>query len=82
MEDVPAYPLEEIVDPTGAGDAYFSTVVSALALGKPFEEALLWGPINAMSVVQQIGAQKGLLSREKLEEFLAKAPADYKLKKI
>lgn len=78
---MPVYPHEPF-ERTGAGDAHFSTIVSALALGKTFEEALAWGPINAMSVVQQVGAQKGLLTREKLEEFLTKAPADYKLKKL
>jgi hypothetical protein len=35
-----------------------------------------------MSVVQQVGAQKGLLSREKLEEYLKNAPEEYKLRKI
>lgn len=67
---------------TGAGDAFASTVVSALALGKPLSEALRWGPINSMSVVQQVGAQKGLLSRENLEKYLADAPADYKPMKV
>lgn len=67
---------------TGAGDAFASTVVSALALGKTVPEALAWGPINSMSVVQQIGAQAGLLPRAKLEEFLANAPADYQPKKV
>jgi hypothetical protein len=35
-----------------------------------------------MSVVQDIGAQRGLLSREKLEEYLKSAPEDYKPKKM
>ncbi|MDO8493270.1 MAG: carbohydrate kinase family protein [bacterium] len=80
---VPAYP-----DPappyerTGAGDAFASTVVAALGLGLPLEKALLWGPINSMSVVQKIGAQEGLLSREELEELLKDAPYGYKLKEI
>ena len=65
------------VDRTGAGDASTSTIVVAIALGKPLREALLWGPINSMSVVQEIGAQKGLLTRESLETFLKNAPADY-----
>lgn len=65
------------VDRTGAGDATTSTVVVALALGKPLSEALLWGPVNSMSVVQKVGAQEGLLSRETLEEWLGKAPPDY-----
>lgn len=77
---VPMYPdPKPPVERTGAGDSFASTVVAALALGKPFEEALLWGPINSMSVVQEIGAQKGLLSREALEAYLADAPADYQV---
>lgn len=79
----PMYPdPKPPVDRTGAGDSFASTVTSALLLGKPIEEALLWGPINSMSVVQYIGAQEGLLSREKLEEYLKNAPKDYKIEKI
>ncbi|MFZ2621418.1 MAG: carbohydrate kinase family protein [Minisyncoccia bacterium] len=67
---------------TGAGDAYESTIVSALASGKTLEEAFRWASINSMSVTQQVGAQKGLLTTGQIEEFLAKAPVDYKLKKV
>jgi len=74
----PKPPLER----TGAGDAFASTVTSALALGKTLPEALQWGPINSMSVVQQVGAQRGLLTREKLEEFLQKAPENYRPQKF
>lgn len=80
---IPIYP--DIAPPkerTGAGDAYSSTFVSALALGKSPVEALTWGPINSMSVVQEIGAQKGLLTREALESYLSSAPASYKANKI
>ncbi len=78
---MPVYPHEPF-ERTGAGDAFSSTLTSALALGKTLEEALTWAPINAMSVTLQVGAQKGLLSMEKLQEYLANAPEDYKLKKI
>ncbi|MDO8593524.1 MAG: carbohydrate kinase family protein [bacterium] len=80
MFKVPMYP-----DPlpptnrTGAGDAMTSTFVVALALGKSLAEALLWGPVNSMSVVQHIGAQKGLLARDALEKLLAEAPAGYRV---
>lgn len=75
---VPMYPdTRGPFERTGAGDAFASTVVSALALGKPLDEALLWGPINAMSVVQEVGAQKGLLTRAALETFLRDAPSTY-----
>lgn len=70
------------IERTGAGDAFCSTFVSAVALGKTPQEALTWGPINSMSVVHEVGAQKGLLSREKLLEYIAKAPADYTIKTI
>jgi ribokinase len=67
---------------TGAGDAFASTLTVALALGKSLEEALMWAPINSAAVVQDIGAQRGLLTRARLEDWLAKAPADYKPRKI
>lgn len=80
---IPPYPdIAEPYERTGAGDAYASTIVSALALSKPLEEALLWGPVNSMMVVQKVGAQEGLLTREKLEDLLRNAPTDYKLKEI
>jgi ribokinase len=80
---VPMYPDDRVAfERTGAGDAFASTLTSALALGIPFEEALLWAPINSMAVVQEIGAQKGLLTRQQLEEHLARAPESYRLESI
>jgi ribokinase len=80
---MPMYPdPADPVDRTGAGDAFASTFTAAIALGKTPDEALSWGPINSMSVVQYVGAQKGLLSREQLEEFLANRPAEYVAKEI
>lgn len=80
---VPMYPDSRgPYERTGAGDAFASTVCSALALGKPLEEALLWGPINSMAVVQEVGAQKGLLARDALERFLADAPEDYRVRPL
>ncbi len=80
---IPLYPdIAPPVERTGAGDAFASTIVAGLALGMSPIEAFSWGPINSMSVVQEIGAQKGLLSREKLEEYLKNALAEYKPTKI
>lgn len=72
----PAPPL----DRTGAGDAFASTIVAALAQGVSIDEALLWAPINSMSVVQSLGAQAGLLSKNAMKEYLKKAPNDYQCK--
>jgi sugar/nucleoside kinase (ribokinase family) len=74
---MPVYPHTPF-ERTGAGDAFASTVTSALAHGLSLEEALLWAPINSMSVVQYVGAQKGLLSKDKLIDYLKKAPTEYK----
>ncbi len=79
----PIYPdPKPPVERTGAGDSFSSTFTAAIMLGKSVAEALSWGPINSMNVVQHIGAQEGLQTREKLEEFLANAPEHYKPQKI
>lgn len=78
MLHIPMYPDDRApLERTGAGDAFASTVTAALALGVPYRDALLWAPINSMAVVQEIGAQKGLLTRKALEAFLKAAPASY-----
>lgn len=75
---MPMYPdPKEPVSRTGAGDAFSSTFTSAIVLGLGVQTALAWGPINSMSVVQHIGAQAGLLTREKIEEYLKNAPSEY-----
>jgi len=80
---MPMYPdPKEPVSRTGAGDSFSSTFTSALILGHDVKTALAWGPINSMSVVQYIGAQVGLLSQEKLLEYLKDAPLDYEPKKV
>lgn len=67
---------------TGAGDAFSSTFVVALCRGFSVPDALRWAPINSMSVVQEVGARAGLLTEEKLEEYLKNAPEDYKPREI
>ncbi|OGG76695.1 hypothetical protein A3B35_02745 [Candidatus Kaiserbacteria bacterium RIFCSPLOWO2_01_FULL_54_24] len=62
---------------TGAGDATASTTVAYMLLGLPPQEALLRGLINAMSVVQKVGAQKGLLAASEIDAWYAKRPADF-----
>lgn len=80
---LPMYPdRKEPVERTGAGDAFASTVVSALIAGLPLAEALTWGPVNSMAVVEEIGAQRGLLSREALLRLLKTAPSDYRVSSL
>ena len=80
---MPPYPdPQPPYERTGAGDAYTSTFVAALAIGKNLRQAMAWAPVNSMSVVQYVGAQKGLLDQTQLEEFLQKAPHTYIPKQI
>jgi ribokinase len=75
---MPIYPdPKPPYDRTGAGDAFTSTFVAALAKGADVESALLWAPINSMSVVQKVGAQAGLLSEKEINKFLREAPRWY-----
>ncbi len=80
---LPMYPdPKPPISRTGAGDATSSTTVVALGMGMPLKEAIMWGPVNSMNVVQHVGAQKGLLTREELLAWLAKAPEDYKVTQL
>ena len=80
---MPTYPdPKPAYERTGAGDAYASTFVAALARGYTPEVALQWSGINSMSVVQDIGAQRGLLVQNKIEEYYEKRTNEYGLKRI
>lgn len=62
----------KFVEKTGAGDAYASGFLGAVFYGKNVEEAMRWGAVNAASVIEHVGAQKGLLARDQIEEKLLK----------
>jgi ribokinase len=75
---VPMYPdPAPPVSRTGAGDATASTTVAFIELGMSPREALLRGVINAASVVQGVGAQTKLLSKDEIEDWYAKRPEDF-----
>jgi sugar/nucleoside kinase (ribokinase family) len=77
---VPAYPdPAPPISRTGAGDAFATGFVGALMSGLTVPQALQWGPIESMNVVQHIGAQGGLLKKDALLDLLAKAPANYQV---
>lgn len=74
MKTLPQIPIES----TGAGDSFSAAFLTALILEKGISEALIWGSINAMSVVSYVGPHKGLLTKEQIEEYIKNAPADFK----
>ncbi|MGC9968555.1 MAG: carbohydrate kinase family protein [Minisyncoccia bacterium] len=80
---MPPYPdPRPPISRTGAGDAFSTGFLCALIYGLPVHEALRWAPIESMHVVQFFGAQTGLLSKQKLMQFLKKAPKNYRAKII
>ncbi len=56
---------------TGAGDAYAAAFFAAIMHGAGVPKAMLWGTLNSAGVMEQIGAQTGLLSKKTLDERLA-----------
>jgi ribokinase len=75
---MPIYPdPKPPYDRTGAGDSFSATFTAAIMRGANLEEALLWAPINSMSVVQKVGAQAGLLSEKEINHYLRIAPDWY-----
>ena len=60
----------DVVEKTGAGDAYTAGFLSAILTGLNIKDAMVWGSVDAASVVQKIGAQEGLLKKESFEEKL------------
>ncbi|OGH06738.1 MAG: hypothetical protein A2171_01740, partial [Candidatus Levybacteria bacterium RBG_13_35_9] len=60
----------DVLEKTGAGDAYTAGFISAILNTKSITDAMVWGSVNAASVVQKIGAQEGLLKMQQMEEKL------------
>ncbi len=58
----------DVVEKTGAGDAYTAGFLAAILNNLSIQDAMIWGSINSSSVISQIGAEKGLLSKKELEE--------------
>ena len=55
--DVPAEPITELVDTTGAGDLFAAGFLYGIARGRPLEQSLRVGAICAAEVIQHYGAR-------------------------
>ena len=60
--DYHARPNLNVVDETGAGDAFAAAFVSTILYERPLEEAIVAALNNSESVIAHIGAKDGLLS--------------------
>jgi ribokinase len=63
------YQKVKVADRTGAGDAFGSGFVAAIAKGQSIGEALTLGSANATSVVQKIGAKAGILKTDRFRRL-------------
>jgi len=70
-----------LVEMTGAGDAYASGFMAALMRNLSTVEAMRWATFNAGSVVTAVGAQKGLLKYDEIDNLL-KNNLDFQAKEI
>ena len=63
----------DAIERTGAGDSYSTGVIAAFLQEKSFEEAMLWGTVNAASVIGYVGPEDGLLTDKQLPKWLERA---------
>lgn len=72
----PAWPLEKLVDPTGAGDSFAGALMGSLAsgrvpLGRALRRGMLYGAVVASFCCEGFGLKRtDRLSREEIEERL------------
>lgn len=71
MYDLETIPVESH-EKTGAGDSYAAGFMAGVLSGQETPEAMRWGLLNAYSVMQKIGAQNGLATRDELNVLLSK----------
>lgn len=67
-KDIPVAPVSEVVDPTGAGDAYLSGLVFGLSQGFPVEVIGHVATLAAAFVVEQRGCQEHGYTQEQFVE--------------
>ena len=64
---VDVYPIDKLMDPTGAGDSFAGGLMAALANGHSLEEGLIWATASASFCVEGFGLEG--LSRMTPETF-------------
>ncbi len=69
----PTFPGKKI-ESTGAGDAFASGTMGGIICDMPWAEAMLYGAVNAASVVGFVGPTMGLLEYEQIKKRLKSQP--------
>ncbi|MET1160540.1 MAG: carbohydrate kinase family protein [Thermoprotei archaeon] len=68
--ELPAFPVDRVVDTTGAGDAFAAGFLLALSRGYSYEKAILYGNAVAALKVTKLGSHN-IPDHETVIEFLA-----------
>ncbi len=69
---IPVCAAKEVVDPTGAGDAYRAGLVSGLVGGKSMKESALQGSVCGSFAVESNGTQNYRFTNQQFQQRLAK----------
>jgi len=65
---VPAARVSEVLDPTGAGDAYRAGLLKGIALGRDLETAAKMGAVSATYAIEKYGTQEHYFTYEDFTE--------------
>ncbi len=58
VTDIPVAVVSQVLDPTGAGDAYRSGLIKGLAMGRSIEDSALMGAVCSAYAVERKGTQE------------------------
>lgn len=76
---IPIFKINEIIDPTGAGDGFSSGFMASFINNSDLITAMKWGIINSAQVVREYGAQTALLKVDEMDKLIKFAPDVYEL---
>ncbi|MCY4365236.1 MAG: carbohydrate kinase family protein [Chloroflexi bacterium] len=67
---VPAVPTSDVVDPTGAGDAFRGGLIKGLVDGTSLERAVMMGTVCSHYAIRKVGTQEHSFTPEEFEATL------------
>lgn len=72
----PTFPVDSVVDTTGAGDALAAGLIAGLLFDDSMKDSIRYGCAAAAIKIAQPGARAGLPTREQLDLFLSSHPLE------
>ena len=69
-QHIPAYPVENVIDTTGAGDAFTSGAIAGILEGMDWQDCALVGCATASIKIAHLGARGGLPDRDQVKGIM------------